>query len=87
MSQENPGYHINQIKKGILGEISKIQEEVDELADAQAQGSVIMELVELSDLYGAIELYLKVHHPEITMNDLAIMSKITQRAFQSGHRK
>ena len=46
-----------------------------------------MELVELSDLYGAIDLYLKVHHPGISMEDLAIMSRITERAFQSGRRK
>ena len=87
MPQENPGYHITPITKGILGEISKIQEEIDELADAKAQGCVIMELVELSDLYGAIDLYLKVNHPGISMEDLAIMSRITERAFQSGRRK
>ena len=34
---ENPGYHITEIKKGELGEISKLQEELDELKDAHAQ--------------------------------------------------
>jgi hypothetical protein len=83
---ENPGYHINQITKGVLGEISKIQEEVDELTDAQQQGCKIMELVELSDLYGAIECYLRTYHSETSMADLAKMSQITQRAFTSGRR-
>ena len=81
------GYHLRQIDKGILGEISKIREETDELQDAVAQGCTIMALVELSDLYGAIDHYLKKHHPGTTMEDLKIMSYITSRAFLSGRRK
>ena len=84
---ENPGYHITEIKKAELGEISKLQEELDELKDAHAQQCKIMELVELSDLYGAIEQYLEKQHPGITMSDLATMSNITKRAFLSGRRK
>ncbi len=83
---ENPGYHTSQIDRGVLGEISKIQEEVNELLDAQQQGCKIMELVELSDLYGAIQHYLLKHHSETSMDDLAKMSEITQRAFRSGRR-
>lgn len=81
-----PGYHIRPIAKGTLGEISKILEEVTELQDAKDQGVKIMELVELSDIYGALELYLKKNHPDITMQDLAQMSAITQRAFKNGKR-
>lgn len=81
-----PGYHIVQIEKGEIGEISKIQEEVYELADAHEQQSKIMELVELSDLVGAIKLYLRRHHPGITMHDLDIMATITERAFVNGKR-
>lgn len=51
------GYHIRKINKGVLGEISKIQEEYEEVLDAIEQGSVIMELIEISDLYGAFEAY------------------------------
>jgi hypothetical protein len=51
------GYHLRTIPKGVLGEISKIHEEYEEVLDAIEQGSVIMELVELSDLYGAFESY------------------------------
>jgi len=44
-------YHKSKIKKGVLGEISKVQEEVDEYIDAKEQGIYIMELLELSDIY------------------------------------
>ena len=46
-----------------------------------------MQLVELSDIYGAIESYLQLHHPGITMSDLENMSNITKRAFNDGTRK
>lgn len=80
------GYHIHKIDKGVIGEISKIQEELDELKDAQQQGVKIMELVELADLIGAIELYLEKHHPDTTLNDLVVMKDVTRRAFENGRR-
>jgi len=80
---ENPGYHLTKIQKGKLGEISKIQEELDELKDAESQHCKLMMLVELSDLYGAIEAFLN-KFPGISMNDLADMHFITKRAFQNG---
>lgn len=79
------GYHIAKIKKGKIGEISKIQEELDELKDAVAQDCKIMAAVELSDLYGAIRLYAETQG--LTMKDLEKMSQITERAFKSGARK
>jgi hypothetical protein len=82
-----PGYHVNFIKKGTLGSISKIQEELDELRDAEEQKVCIMQLVELSDLYGAIEVYLEYNHPGTTMEDLRAMSDVTKRAFKNGRRK
>lgn len=80
------GYHINKIEKGVLGSMSKIREEFEELLDAHSQGSTIMELVELSDLYGAIKIYLEVNYPGIGMKDLELFSIITERAFTSGDR-
>lgn len=80
------GYHIGDIPKGIYGEPSKIKEETEEFMDAVAQGSELMALVELSDLYGAMRGYLKKYHPTIKMSDLEKMSKITRRAFKNGHR-
>ena len=80
------GYHLKEIKKGKIGEISKIKEEIEELEDAVKQDAKIMALVELSDLYGSIELYLEKYFPDITMEDLKKMSMITQRAFKNGRR-
>lgn len=86
-SQANYGYHKKVITKGTLGEISKITEELAELEDAVAQHNRIMALCELSDLYGAIRLYLQRYHAGTTMDDLRIMSEATERAFKLGHRK
>lgn len=80
------GYHVMPIAKGQVGELSKIQEELSELKDATAQDSKIMALVELSDLYGAIELYIEKHFPDFTMEDLKVMSNITRRVFENGER-
>lgn len=83
---EKPGYHLTAITKGVLGEISKIEEEVAELIDARQQGVKVMELVELSDLIGAIEAYLDQRHPGTTLTDLIAMSEVTKRAFRNGRR-
>lgn len=58
MSQNLPGYHLINIEKGCNGEPSKIIEEIIELIDAESQNAKIMALIELSDLLGAIELYV-----------------------------
>ncbi|UTU07819.1 hypothetical protein CcrC1_gp133 [Caulobacter phage C1] len=81
-----PGYHLRDFRKGVLGEASKVREETEEFLDAVEQGSLIMALVELSDLHGAIEAYLAKHAPGVTMDDLAQMSAITKRAFRHGRR-
>jgi hypothetical protein len=57
MKNENPGYHITVIDKGIYGEFSKVVEEFQELQDAWNQHCHIMALVEYSDLLGAMEAY------------------------------
>lgn len=80
------GYHKANIKKGVLGESSKIQEELDELVDAEAQGAKIMALCELSDIIGAIRAYLEKKHPDTTLDDLLCMSRLTESAFKDGHR-
>lgn len=79
------GYHLTEIPKGEVGEFSKIVEEFEEFKDAHAQNSKVMELVELSDLLGAIEDYLKKNN--MTLKDLKLFSDITKRAFASGERK
>jgi phosphoribosyl-ATP pyrophosphohydrolase len=73
-------YHISNIKKGELGYASKIREELDELVDAEAQGSRIMAMLEASDLYGALEAW--AHRNNLSMHDLAVMSDITKKAIK-----
>lgn len=80
------GYHLKKIKKGVVGDLSKIYEEVEEIKDAEEQGISLMVLLELSDTIGAIELYLEKHHPTITLEDLKKMSSLTRRSFESGER-
>lgn len=81
------GYHVRNIKKGQTGEISKIREEVDELEDAVEQGATLMALLELSDIIGAITLYLGKHHPSLSVYDLIKMADRTRSAFEDGSRK
>lgn len=45
-----------------------------------------MALIELSDMCGAISLYLEKHHPSINIEDLLVMSEATASAFQDGTR-
>jgi len=83
----NPGYHINKIPKGKVGEPSKIVEEALEIADAHEQGVKIMTQVEMSDLYGALDRYRERYHSELTMNDIQDMYRVTRRAFDNKKRK
>lgn len=75
-------YHKRHIQKGEVGETSKIQEELDELKDAEDQGSKIMALLELSDLIGAIELYIDKHYKSFSLEDLITMSELTKSSFE-----
>jgi hypothetical protein len=86
MSTPLPGYHLTPITKGELGQISKLREEIEELADAEAQNARIMALVELSDLVGALKAYLETHYPGFSLTDLETMADITARAFRNGRR-
>lgn len=87
VSEEPIGYHVAKIEKGILGELSKVREELDELFDAEAQGACIMQLCEAADLVGALKHWLARHHPSITLPDLEQMAALNERAFRSGRRR
>jgi hypothetical protein len=80
------GYHVNEIPKGELGKLSKIQEELDELSDAEQQGVKILMLCELCDIVGAVEAYLKANFPGFGLHDLHQMAKLTAEAFKVGQR-
>lgn len=79
------GYHKCEIEKGELSSPSKIREEFEEYMDAINQKNPIMAILELSDLLGAIESYAAKFN--LTMNDLLVMTRATQNAFQTGRRK
>ena len=78
------GYHLHTITKGELGTISKVKEEIEEFEDALAQDCKLMAMVELSDIYGALEALAETYN--LTMQDLAVFSDITKRAFINGVR-
>ncbi len=82
-----PGYHLVKITKHPAGSAGKIREELEEFEDALEQDCNLMALQELSDMIGAIRLYLTKHHPSFTLQDLITMSNITERAFLNGARK
>lgn len=79
-------YHLKEIERGVYGEASKIREEFEEFMDANEQGVIVMELVELSDLIGAIEGYVESQYG-MNINALIRMNQVTKRAFNSGHRE
>lgn len=78
------GYHKIKIEKGEIGEFSKIREEFEELQDAVGQGDSLLTLCELSDLFGAMEAYIKRWN--LTMEDLKSFSDKTKEAFKEGSR-
>lgn len=79
------GYHKAVITKGVLGEYSKIVEEIDELQDAHTQKVKILEICELCDLIGAIEAYT-INKFNLTLEDLIKMKELTASAFKDGKR-
>lgn len=85
MKQRKIGYHESKIPKGEIGYLTKIMEEYHELIDASNQGCAVMEILELSDLVGAIEAYATKNW-DITIFDLKEMADITARAFRAGER-
>lgn len=84
LAQGAAGYHLRHIPKGMLGQVSKIREELEELEDATIQKIKVLQQVEASDLYGALERFADTLG--LTMADLDAMSKATRRAFETGAR-
>ncbi len=79
------GYHTKEIKRGVFGEPSKIREEFEEFEDALTQRNPVMAIIELSDLVGAIDGYIRKFN--LTIDDLVAMKEATHRAFMDGTRK
>lgn len=79
-------YHSKPIPKGVLGEVSKIDEEYLEFKDAIENENPVMGLLELSDLLGAIEAYTVKNH-NISITELLTMTVATSSAFKDGTRE
>ena len=79
------GYHTKEIKKGTLGQFSKIEEEFEELKDAYEQDDPIMMLCECSDLIGAIKHFVN-NLAHISLEDLIKFNEKTENAFKLGKR-
>ena len=79
------GYHKKEIKKGVLGEYSKIKEEFKELTDAVEQGDKVLQLCELTDLIGAIEEF-SLNKFNVSLQDLISFSNKTKSAFREKKR-
>lgn len=76
-----PGYHLSLIPKTtVIHSVDKIIEEYEEFIDSIRQGTSLMEIVELSDLIGAIDMYISKKY-NLTLDDLIIFNNITRRSF------
>lgn len=56
--------------KGMLGTVSKIQEELEELKDAERLQDPVNQLVELRDVIGACACYLEQRYPKVDFINL-----------------
>lgn len=65
-------WHKKVIKKGVYGEFSKVEEELEEAKDALEQKNKLMFLIELSDIIGAIEGIAEKHG--LTLDELITFS-------------
>lgn len=72
-------WHKREIPRGVLGEVSKIREELYELEDALEQDAKVMVLVEAADIVGAVGAFAKKAF-NFSLEDLVKMAEITARA-------
>ena len=70
-------WHKKEISKGVLGELSKIREELEEAEDALEQDQILMLLFELSDICGAAGLVAeKLTNGAFNIDELVKFSKL-----------
>lgn len=74
--EEIPKFHKRPISKGKYGELSKIQEELEEAFDAEEQSHRLMLLLELSDIVGAVEGVLIKKDFKHTIEDLIKFARL-----------
>ncbi|AEO93545.1 gp286 [Bacillus phage G] len=79
------GFHNRKIQKGIYGELSKIEEELQEAYDAEEQGQDLMLLIELADMIGAIEGVAKKYN--MSLDQLVAFAKLRSKVAIEEERK
>jgi phosphoribosyl-ATP pyrophosphohydrolase len=70
-------FHVDEIEKGVYGELSKIKEELEEAYDAEKQGIRLMLLIELSDIIGAVKGVADKHG--VSLDDLIKFAEVRSR--------
>jgi len=70
-------FHEKEIKKGILGELSKIQEELDEALEAEGRNQDLLLILELADIIGAVGLVSEKYG--ISLDQLVTFAKLRRQ--------
>jgi hypothetical protein len=73
-------WHKKEITKGVLGDLSKIREELEEAEDSLEQDQLMMLLFELSDICGAAGLVAqKITNGSFGLDELVKFSKLRSK--------
>jgi phosphoribosyl-ATP pyrophosphohydrolase len=75
-------WHKRVIIQGKLGELSKVEEELEEAFDAEERGQTLMLLFELSDIIGACGLVAAKYG--LSLDDLVKFSKLRSEVAKNG---
>lgn len=70
-------FHNREISKGVLGELSKVREELEEAEDALDQQNDILLILELADLVGAVGLVSEKYG--ISLDQLVTFAKLRRK--------
>lgn len=73
-------WHKRKIKKGIIGQLSKIKEELEEAEDALEQNQPVMLIFELCDIVGAAGCVAEKYG--LTLDDLVRFSKLRNQVLK-----
>ena len=70
-------FHEKEIKKGISGQLSKIQEELDEAFEAEGRKQDLLLILELADIVGAVGLASEKYG--ISLDQLVTFAKLRRQ--------
>lgn len=73
-------FHVMPVRQGTYGELSKIQEELDEALDAETRGQKLLLMIELSDIIGAVAGVAERHG--YSLDDLIQFSELRRNVFR-----